>query len=113
MSVSGQNHTMVEKETKVFTVDVVDQDDGAAVDLTSATITWRVKEGSTTKFSKTVGSGITLTSPTTGRFTITLATGDTSGLSGQYEHECRATLSDGTITTLFTGRLVVQPTLIP
>lgn len=82
-------------------------------DLTSASVSWKVKSGGTTAISKTVGSGITLASdPTTGVFTISLQASDTSSLSGTYSHEARVTLSDGTVATVMTGSFIVRPTLI-
>lgn len=102
MPTRDQNHQMVAGETKVFTVTCTNLATGALVDFSGAVITWKVKRGSTTVLSKSgsvTGTGI---------FTITLAGSDTTSLSGRYSHECRATLGDGTVATLFTGDLVVD-----
>lgn len=100
-------------EIRSLVVTVTNNNDRAVEDLTGASVSWKVKSGTTTALSKTVGSGITLaTDPTTGVFTISLQAADSSSLSGVYSHEARVTLSDGTIATVFTGRFVVRPTLI-
>lgn len=100
-------------EIRSIIVTVTNNNDRAVEDLTSATISWKVKSGTTTAISKSVGSGIALASdPTTGVFTISLQAADSTSLSGVYSHEARVTLSDGTIATVFVGRFVVRPTLI-
>lgn len=100
-------------EIRSIVVTVTNNNDRAVEDLTSASVSWKVKSGSTTAISKSVGSGITLASdPTTGVFTISLQASDTTSLSGVYSHEARVTLSDGTIATVSVGRFVVRPTLI-
>lgn len=105
MAVTGQNHRMWSGETKVFTVTVT----GCST-LVGATITWLVKDpNGTTTLTKTVGSGITISSATV--FTITLATGDTSSLSGMYPHEARGTLADSSVVTFFTGTLFIEDTI--
>ena len=115
MAVEGQNHRMFAGETPTFTVGPVkNKSTGAIIDLTSATITWVVVQATppySTIFTKTVGSGITVASPTTGYFTITLTSSNTDALSGDYRHECRVVLADSTEAVIFTGSLVVMPTL--
>lgn len=102
---AGEIHTIY--------VTVTNNNNRAVEDLTGASVSWKLKSGTTTVLSKTVGSGITLASdPTTGVFTISLSAADTTSLSGAYRHEARVTLADGTIATVFTGRFTVQPTLI-
>lgn len=113
MAYVNQNIDLYAGEIRSVVVTVDDLNSGSVEDLTSATISWKVKQGSTTALSKTVGSGITLASdPTTGVFTISLQAADTSSLVGVYSHEGRVTLSDGTIATMFTGSFVVRATLI-
>ncbi len=100
-------------EIRSIVVTVTNNNDRAVEDLTSASVSWKVKSGSTTVISKSVGSGIALASdPTTGVFTISLQAADTSSLSGVYAHEARVTLADGTIATVSVGRFIVRPTLI-
>jgi hypothetical protein len=104
---AGENHT--------FRCFVADKNNAErATDLTSATITWILKQGSSTILTKTVGSGITLASdPTTGYFDITWTAANGASLVGVYNHEARVTLASGTIATTFTGTLNVRATLIP
>lgn len=111
MATTNQNFQMFADETKVLSFTVTNESTGALVDFTGATITFRVKRGSTTLFSKTVGSGISVTG--TGTFTVTIATGVTTSMSGNYSFECRATLGDGTVTTMATGTMQVLTTEIP
>ena len=111
MSTPTNNFTMVAGETMTLNVTSIYETTGALVDFTGATITWVMKQGSTTILTKTVGVGITVTG--LGTFDIALATGNTTGLSGEYQHECRATLADGTVTTLFRGTATLEPTIIP
>lgn len=100
-------------EIRSVVVTVTNNNDRAVEDLTGASVSWKVKSGTTSILSKSVGSGITLASdPTTGVFTISLQAADTSSLSGVYSHEARVTLADGTIATVSVGRFVVRPTLI-
>lgn len=112
MATLNQNHSMFAGETKTFSVTCTSVSTGALVDFTAATITWSLfPNGSTTAtLTKTVGAGITVTG--TGTFTITLSASNTSSLLGTYIHQCRATLSDGTVTTLFSGTINVSATLI-
>ena len=57
--------------------------------------------------SKTVGSGVTLSS-TAFTATIVLADTDTDDLDGIYHHEAKATDSSGNETTSFSGTLSVR-----
>ena len=107
--IHGQNHEMRATETKVFTVTNVYTATDGLVSFTSATISWILKSNSATITTKTVGSGITVSAA--GVFTITLATGDTTGCSGEYRHECVATLADGTVAALFDGIITISPLL--
>lgn len=113
MAETNQNLTVWAGEIRSIVVTVWDLNTGAVEDLTSASVSWKVKRGSSTAISKSVGSGITLASdPTTGVFTISLQAANTSSLEGEYQHEARVTLSDGTIATVLTGRFTVIATLI-
>ena len=109
MAKYNQNHTMRAGETKTIRVTVRNRATGALVSFTSATITWTVKQNSTTLVTKTVGSGITVIS--TGIFDMTLDTGDTTTASGDYTHEVRGTLADGTVTSMTLGTISIEPTL--
>lgn len=106
----GRNDAFFSSETRVYSVTVRYRSDNTLVDLTGATITWIVKQGSTTAYTKSVGSGIAVTG--TGSFTITLTSSNTSTMSGAYTHECVVVLADGTRATVFTGMLQVATSLV-
>jgi hypothetical protein len=96
-------------DDKVITVTVYDNDD-VVVDITSATITYQLSQNvkSAAIISKTVGSGITLTDPTSGVFTITFDPADTASLSGRYYHECEITDTSGDVSTGFVGYATIK-----
>lgn len=100
-------------ETVTLVIDVVDKDaEDAAKDLTGATGTFIVKRSGTTLFSKTVGSGITLSTSVTGRMTVSISAANTSSASGTYSYQCRMTLADGTVVTVIAGSMTVLSSLI-
>ena len=82
---------------------------GATVDLTGGTITFRVRPyiGGASSFVKTVGSGITISTDPNYQFTVTIDPGDTSGLDyGDYRWDAELTLS-GAVTTVAWGKLII------
>lgn len=91
---------------------------GQAVDLTGAAIAWQAARGTPERFSKTAvvskasGAGITITDPAGGVFEIALASADTQGLSGSFYHEAEVTDAGGNKTTVMTGTMTVEATLI-
>lgn len=89
---------------------VARQEDGTILDLTSAAISWRVGRFNrrVTEFTKTVGSGITITDATAGEYTLQADPADTSELEPEiYSHEAEATVS-GVVTTILNGCLDLQ-----
>ena len=115
MAETSQNLEIFAGEIHTFRCFVADKNNRErAADLTGATITWILKQGSSTILTKTVGSGITLaTDPTTGYFDVAWSAANGTSLSGVYDHEARVTLADGTIATVETGTLLVKLTKIP
>lgn len=69
-------------------------DDGDRLDLTSATIAWKLARhaDAAAKISYAVGSGITVTNAAQGEFTITIAAADLDSLEGYYVHQCKITI---------------------
>lgn len=68
----------------------VTDEDGAALDITGATVKWSLKRaiGETADLTKqTGGSGITLTDADGGVFEVELTDTDTAALYGEYVHE--------------------------
>ena len=101
----GEIHTLV--------IDVSDKNsEGAALVLTGSTCTWLMLLGSTTILTKTVGSGITLSTTKVGRMSIALSAANCSQTAGTYTHEARVTLADGTIATIFLGSITIHPSAI-
>ena len=87
-------NTFVAGDDITLTITATDQD-GDAIDLTGASITWGLKkklsDSSVTLTKSTGGSGVTITNATSGIFTVALDAADTTGLSGDYIHESKIT----------------------
>ena len=109
MTYASQDILIYSGDDKVITVTVYDNDD-AIVDITGVTITWQLSQNvsSAALITKTVGSGITLSDPTSGVFTITLDPADTNSLSGRYYHECEITDSSSDVSTGFVGHATIK-----
>lgn len=100
---SGDSHTI--KET-------LEDPDGTAITITSASIEYGVFETDGTQiFTKSVGSGITIVDGSNGRFDIAIDPSDTASLSGRKQHECEVTKGSD-VATVFTGELVIEEDLI-
>ncbi len=88
-------------------------DAGAAVNITGYSARWKMSPriGASASSSKTVGSGITLTTPTSGILTISLTSADTANRCGAYVHELVLTDGSGNVSTAMTGRLTIKADL--
>ena len=90
------------------------KDGGAAIDLTGLTgsgVRWRLTDWDKleTKVTKTIGSGVTVTDASNGKFTVTLDPGDTINLEPDYyRHEGEVTEGSGAITTVTRGVLEIR-----
>jgi hypothetical protein len=77
--------------------------DGIAVDLTGATVTFTVREtyDGELVFERTVGDGITVTTPSSGVFQVQPSAANTSARTsaGRFVADAEIVESDGTITT--------------
>jgi len=85
-------------ETDV-TLNITAQDqDGTAINLTGATVTWYLKRkvSDVAVITKTA----TLVTPASGIFKVTLSDTDTTGLDGTYLHEAKIVDSSGNISRL-------------
>lgn len=95
--------------TKTFS-GVLRDSSGAVVDLTNATMTWRMGEadGIQTRLTLSESDGITVSAPTTGAWSITIDPGDTSSLDPRcYIHQGKAVI--GSATYDFTdGRVTLR-----
>ena len=100
-----RNLDFIRNSTKAFSG--VLRDSSGAVDLTSATLTWRLgsNDWRTTHVTLTESDGISVTDATNGKWTVTIDPGDTDDLEpGYYQHEGRAVI--GSTTYIFTsGRI--------
>lgn len=103
----NQNFTITRGDSKLLTVAVTD-DDGAAVSIVGAAITWKLADSiysATALVTKTVGSGITITNGAGGLFSIQLDYEDTDDLYGLFYHEAKVydNESPSNVTTVLTG----------
>lgn len=95
-------------EDKTLTFTIYQSNGVTAQDITGWAISWMLKKDATdddvnAKITKTVGSGITLTTPLSGICTVTVADTDTASLRpGLYQHELKRT-DDGFETVLAYG----------
>lgn len=104
-NLTSQDFTMRSGDTKALTVTVTDGSSNAK-DLSGAqAIVWQLacRKGATNQVSKTLGSGITNSDPTNGRFTISLSPSDTASLDGSYYHEAQVTDGAGNVETVMVG----------
>jgi hypothetical protein len=84
--------------------------DGAALDITGATITYAIspadEPGGTAVVTKSTADGITITDAAAGTFTITIDAGDTAALeTADYHHEVQVTTADSKVYTILRGKI--------
>ena len=108
MAKTKQNFTTYVGSDEIITFTVYDEND-AVKNITGATIEWGLftsAVATVVTVSKTTGSGIVLTDPTNGVFTVTLLGSDTVALEhdNKWYHEARMTLS-GLTKTIATGNV--------
>lgn len=88
-----------------------------ALTLTGASIRWWVARSvgagpARAVVMKSLVSGIAVTDADNRLFTVTLNAADTDGLKGFYYHECEIIDAAGKISTVTTGKMTVNPTII-
>lgn len=100
-------------EDKELVIPVYQSDNRTIQDITGWALSWKLKaslddaDGSAL-LTKTTSAGITLTDPTAGECTITIADTDTDALSpGKHYHELKRT-DAGSETVLCYGRCVLR-----
>lgn len=114
MPILGQNITIVAGNSLSVHVTVSDED-GAAIDLTGATVKWQVATSpdgtrSDPVISKQTGSGISILAS---GVTIAIDPIDTITLRpGTYYHEVQVSLGDGTVGTVTQGTFLINPSII-
>lgn len=102
MAETNQNFSMYQGETKNLVVPIT-KEDGTALDLTGATITWALRQRMTSTsnlITKSTPSQITVSGNT---LTVHLIPSDTTSLKGAFYHECKMTDTQGNVSELFTG----------
>jgi hypothetical protein len=110
------NFEMFRGDTRTLTVTIKDRFTGAVVDLTGASIAWRMAKtadmGNSLTMSKSVGSGITVASPTSGVAVVTINPTDTSTLiPGDYYHDLTVTDASARVVTVLSGRARIKQDL--
>lgn len=92
-----------------YTLPLIARDrNGTVIDLTGATIAWRMGRRAT-KIDLSLSDGIAVTDATNGAFTITIAPAKTVDLArGYYEHQGEVTESGDTITTVVDGFVEIR-----
>jgi hypothetical protein len=95
------NSVLVQQNDAVIKYTVTDQD-GVAVNLTSATIKWSIRRNLQTAaaLTKTTSSGISITNAAGGIFEVTLTNTDTTGLTGTYTMEAIITDAAAKVYTI-------------
>jgi hypothetical protein len=81
--------------------------DGSIIDLTSATITWRIgtDDFATTKIENSIGDGITVTDATAGKYTLKLTPSKTVNVDVEvYEHQVEVTDASSDIWSVLVGQ---------
>jgi hypothetical protein len=102
MTVMNQNFSMYAGNTKKVVVTVKD-DAGGNLNITGSTVRWGFGD-----ILKTTSSGITLSNPTSGEFTITLNPADTSSKKGTFTHFAELTDVAGNVTTILNGEITIK-----
>lgn len=110
MTKKNQNFEMYAGDTKDIVITVTNAN-GAVVNLSGASVRWALKKNVSASQNayKTTSSGVTLTSPSAGVFTVRLSAGDTQGLQGRYYHEAEVTDVLGNVSTVTTGYVTIEP----
>lgn len=108
-----QNFIMCSGDTRTLTVTVNDRVTGDPIDLTGASIAWVLAKNnkSTAEIEKSVGSGITVATPASGVFVVTINPADTTDLDGIYYHEAQVTDASGRVVTVMRGRATIETDL--
>lgn len=107
---------LTRSEAETWVIDCTFTDgDGDPLVLTGATIAWTVarRPGAAAVVTATTANGmITVVSATGGTAQISVPYNSHSSVTpGNWQHECRVTLSSGEITVQFYGRLTVRDSL--
>ena len=106
MTATGQDFSVYAGDDFDVVVTVKDAND-ALLDITGFTIDWSVNG----IVDKSVGSGITMTDPVNGVFTIAIVPTDTAGKHGTYPHAARCTDLVGKKSVVMEGNISIRQTV--
>lgn len=108
------NFALVNGDSRTLTVTVRDST-RTVVDLTGCTISFAIASTANQAAFTTlsIGSGITVSSPSTGVFVVTLSPSNTAALSGTpplhpWAYQCTITDASGNVTTALVGEIAVR-----
>jgi len=109
-------------DDRVLEFTINNQTDAAPENITGATMTFAISKpsaGSSTPapagaalVTKTVGAGIVLVTPASGRANVTLAPADTAALKGTYYYELQVVLGGVTSTVAFGSVLIYNDLVV-
>jgi len=93
-------YTKIVEENDINFLYTVKDQDGSAVNLTSATIKWSIRrtKDSTAALEKSTSSGITITSAANGQFTVAVTDADTVDLGGVEDGDANEYIMEAVIT---------------
>ncbi len=112
---TGQDVDMIAGDTRNLNITVYDEDNGGNKNIANATIKWVLynEETDTTVLTKTLASGITITSGLLGQLTVPLTPANTVNLTpGVYYHEVEITDETGNVSTVLSGHITINPSRI-
>lgn len=84
---------------------------GTVIDLTGATISWRIgpRGRFETKVTKTIGDGVTVVVAASGTYTLSLPGADTDTLTpGRYRHAVEVTTAAGAVHLVLEGAISLE-----
>ena len=117
----NQNIGCSKGDSFIFEIDLIDDEDPAtpAIDLTGAAGQWVLAEswfdGAKIYVTKTLGSGLFMNQEAgVWKVIVQLSPTDTlTAPSGILYHDCKLTLSDGTVAHVASGEFVLDPSVNP
>lgn len=116
MPVIAQDFTLNVGDDQSLSFAAKQSDGTTALDLTGATVKWKLSRTPQTAAlvtKQTGGSGITVDSAASGTFTVTLESADTATLArGRYYHETQVIDASGNESTISMGHAVMQSRMI-
>ena len=112
----GVAEPFVQGDSLTLSIPVFQSDGTTPEDITGTAIRWEAQRliggvpvvVDPPLVAKAVGSGITITDGPGGVFEVAIVPADSEDLAGAYHHEAEVTFVGGVVSTVLTGRWVVQ-----